>query len=488
MFRETETSRVNQIIQRGRMTELEFFALEINGWKKSETRKMQILGDRYYEGKHDILDRKRTVIGESGRLEEVHNLPNNKKVDNQYAKMVDQKVNYLVGKPFTIDSDDKGYADLLKGVFNNQFRKTLKYICEDSLNGAVGWLFICYDEKGELAFRRFPAYEILPFWKDDSRTALDCAVRLYLQEVWEGLSKKTVERVEIFKADGIYRYVLDGFNLVPDSELGVHSPYITVADGGESTAYNWDRIPMIAWRYNKKEIPLIQRTKSLQDGINTMLSDFENNMQEDARNTILVIENYDGENLGEFRRNLAAYGAVKVRSDGSTRGGVNTLTVEVNAGNYKSILEVFKRALIENARGYDATDLRSSGAPNQMNIKSIFNDIDLDANGMETEFQAAFEELIWFINQVFATKNHGDFANSDVSIVFNRDGIVSESEVITDIRNSVGILSEETLVAQHPYVSNVDDELARIKKEREESAVGDYTNGFNPSVPSGEGE
>lgn len=51
-----------------------------------------------------------------------------------------------------------------------------------------------------------------------------------------------------------------------------------------------------------------------------MISDFENNMQEDARNTILVLKNYDGENLGEFRHNLSTYGAVKVRED----GGVET--------------------------------------------------------------------------------------------------------------------------------------------------------------------
>jgi hypothetical protein len=52
----------------------------------------------------------------------------------------------------------------------------------------------------------------------------------------------------------------------------------------------------------------------LQDAINITLSDFENNMQEDPRNTILILKNYDGENLAEFRANLAAYGAVKVKT------------------------------------------------------------------------------------------------------------------------------------------------------------------------------
>ncbi len=87
---------------------------------------------------------------------------------------------------------------------------------------------------------------------------------------------------------------------------------------------------------------MLNRVKSLQDGINIMLSDFENNMQEDSRNTILVLKDYDGQNLGEFRHNLSTYGTVKVKGT----GGISTLTVEVNAENYKSILQLFKDKLI----------------------------------------------------------------------------------------------------------------------------------------------
>ena len=107
---------------------------------------------------------------------------------------------------------------------------------------------------------------------------------------------------------------------------------------------NWAKIPLIPLKYNEQEIPLIKKVKSLQDGINVMLSDFENNMQEDARNTILVLKNYDGTNLGEFRKNLATFGAVKVRYDGETKGGVETLEITVNAENYKAILEIFKKS------------------------------------------------------------------------------------------------------------------------------------------------
>ena len=49
-------------------------------------------------------------------------------MDNQYALMVDQKTNYLVGKPFTLNCENKGYADLLSKVFNKRFQR-LSEVC-----------------------------------------------------------------------------------------------------------------------------------------------------------------------------------------------------------------------------------------------------------------------------------------------------------------------------------------------------------------------
>ena len=64
------------------------------------------------------------------------------------------------------------------------------------------------------------------------------------------------------------------------------SPYLQV--GG--VPMNWDRVPLIVFRANSAERPLIARVKSLQDALNTLLSTFADNLQEDARSTILVID------------------------------------------------------------------------------------------------------------------------------------------------------------------------------------------------------
>jgi SPP1 family phage portal protein len=213
--------------------------------------------------------------------------------------------------------------------------------------------------------------------------------------------------------------------------------------------------------------------KCLQDAYNDVLSNFANQMEEDIHTTVLVIRNYDGEDLGTFRKNLAEYGVIKVRSYDGAEGGVETLTLEVNAENYKTLLSLLKDAIIENARGYDAKDDRMGGNPNQMNIQSMYSDIDLDANGIEMEFQASMEELLWFVDQHLANTGKGNFESQDVKIIFDRDVLVNETEAISNCKASVGILSNETIVKMHPWTDDGAKELARIKKEQEEAQATD---------------
>lgn len=456
---------INKLIAQGaesRMSDIQFLEAEIDKFLNSSERQMMIDGERYYNGDHDILKKKRTIYDAKRGIEtELVNLPNSMIVDNQYRKMVNQKKNYLLGKPFVMTTSNETYSQYMQAIINKRFRRMLKNLAGDAINAGKAWLFVGYDQNGELVLRTFKGYEIKPFWADAEHTVLETAVRIYDVESYEGKKEVTIQKVEVFDADGIKFYERRDAKLNPCEPYV--QPYITVSVDDQIDGYNWSRIPLICFKYNESEMPLIKAVKSLQDGINRIESSFEDNMEEDARNTILVIVNYDGQDLGEFRRNLAAYGAVKVKGDGDVR----TLQVEVNAENYKSILKIFKDALIENAMSYDAKDDRLNGNPNRMNIKSMYSDIDLDADDMETEFQAALEELMWFVNCHLYNTGKGDWSEETVDFTFNRNIMINEAEIITDIKNSVGILSNRTLLREHPYVDDVDEELEQIEKEKQ---------------------
>ena len=479
---DSEAARLNHIIRENAKTVLSderIVELEIQRFKISQRRKEMFDGEKYFRGKHDILDRKRTVIGEKGELEEVKNLPNNRIVDNQYKKMVNQKTNYLLGQPIVFRTDNVLYGKCLKQIFNKQFMRLIKNMGKDTLNCGLGWLFVYYNEHGEFTFQKFKPYEIIPLWSDAEHTTLDGAIRLYEVLYYEGETERLMEKVEVYDDAGIHYFVLENGKLIPDAPF-FHT-YMTLTDSeGNEQNLNWTKIPLIPFKYNAEEIPLIKNVKSLQDGLNLIESNFQNAMEEDTRNTILVLVNYDGQNLGEFRKNLAQFGAVKVKTVDGAGGDLKTLQVEVNSDNYKAILEIFKKAIIENAMGYDAKDDRLSGNPNQMNIQSMYSDIDLDANDMETEFQASFEQLLWFVNCHLANNGFGDFENEEVEIIFNRDILINETEAIDNVSKSVD-LSEETRIANHPWVDDVQVEMERKKKEQEAAMASDYGGAFNPT-------
>lgn len=443
--------------------EVRYLEMILSKWLNGKTREEQLLGEKYYDGDHDILRREKKMIGADGNPVTVNNVANNKLVDNQYRKLVDQKTNYVLGKPITIATENDEYLELLSNIFTKKVHRQLRTLAQYAVDGAISWLYPYYDKKGNLKFDVFPSYEICPMWRDKAHTELDGVIRYYAEDVFDEKTggTRTVHHADVYTVDGINHYLYQGGSLV--AAKTAHSDYLEYYGQG----HNWDRLPMIPFKYNTKEIPLIRSVKSLQDALNQVMSDFQNNMEEDPRTTILVLKNYDGTNLGEFRQNLATYGVIKVTTVDGVQGGVETLKVDVNAQNYQAILMQLKRAIVENGRGFDAKEERMDGDPNQMNIESMYTDIDLDVNGMETEFQAGFEELKWFIDQHLIHKGNADYTNEAVEFVFNRDIFINEDAKIDNCVKSMGMISNQTILSRHPWVTNVQHEMKLIKEDKQ---------------------
>lgn len=449
------------------MTDKQFLEKEIEAWRSSLERKMQFESTRYYDGNHDILSRKRTVINEKGVLEENKNLVNNIIVDNQFGKAVDKKVNYFCGLPFTFDTKNKAYADALNDYFTPKRRKKIRTAAQKAILGGKVWVYPYYDgNTNELEYLIYNAESVLPFWADEEHTILDCAVHLYPVCVYnENGDKEIVFKADIIHGGGIEKCIWDDGTLIPDPDA-TSGNYILVTDPetGNVQEKNWERIPFICFKSNLNETPLIKKVKCLQDALNTLHSNVMNAMEENVHNTVLVIHDYDGANLGEFRKNLAAYQAIKVRGDGK----VEPLKLEFDVSNAEIVEKLIRKAIIENAGCYDGKDERLNNTPNQLNIKSMYMDMDLDNNELIQEFQSGFEELFYFINAYFANAGIGDFSKEKVDVIFNADVLINESEVIDNLNKSAD-LSLETRVKMHPYIKDAEEELKRIKKEREEA-------------------
>ena len=425
--------------------------LIIRNFLASEGLKNMQLGDNYYKGKHDILNRVRKVIGQDGNLVPAVNLTNNKIVDNMFGNAVDQKTDYLLSKTPSLSTKNENDIENLNKIFNSKFFKLLHSIGKGAYLNGIAFLYVYYNEKSEFSFKKFKGSEVIPQWKDNDHTELDYIIRMYTTKKFTGHDYKEVINIEVYTLNGIDFYTWNNGL----SSLIKHENYMKL--GNEE--FNWAYLPVIPFKVDETELPLIMKVKSIQDAINEVISDFKNDMDENSRTTMLIVKNYNGQG-GTLRHNMNLYGYIPVGAD----GGVDKLTIEVNASNYEAILKILKKSFIENAKAFDAKSEKLQGNVNQMNIQSMYSDIDLDATALEREFKASLKLVLWFVKQHLKA----NFNEDDIEIIFNKDILINESQAIEDCQKSVGILSTETIVAQHPWVNDSKSELEKIKKEKQD--------------------
>lgn len=415
---------------------------------------------RYYNYEQDILLKKRWTIGKEGKIQSIENLPNARIIDNQYKKAVDQKVNYLFSQLPSIKCDDEKYQELVQDLYDNRFLRTLNKIALESYLCGISWLYISNDN-GELSMTKMDSTEIIPIWQDRNHESLDAIIRVYQTEEYKDGNIKMIDKVALYTKDDVRIYLRD-------------KDYTEIKEEGylekDGLRYSFGEIPFIYFKSSSSEMPLLKRVKSLQDAINAILSNYYDNMLEDPRNTIMILKNYDGQDLGEFRQKLAQYGAVKVSTgvDGAD-GDVNTLEVNVNSENYRLILDLLKEKLIENAMGFDMKKDKTSNAPNELNIKSMYSDMELDANQTALEFTASLEHLERFLKQIKNIKDDDLLTMTE----FKRNLMVNDEATINMIIQSEGLLSKKTLLSHHPFVDNVDEEIKAIDDE-DSIEMGDY--------------
>lgn len=416
-----------------------------------EVKERMSVGIRYYNGEHDIEKKQRLGIGENGKLMPILNLPNTKITDNQYKKGVDQKINYVLSQPPNIDSKDDKIKRVLTDIFDMRMLRALSKVAKDTYNTGIGWLYI-YTDGEKFLYKKMNSQEIIPLWEDSEKEKLQGIIRLYSYEVFEDEQVKTKNQVHFYTKEkiSIYDYENDQLTKAKDSAY---------LEKGEAK-YNYGKIPFVYFKL-PDEKPLIYRVKNLQDALNTILSNFNDNMLEDKRNTILVLKNYDGTDLGEFREKLAQYGAIKVTDADGMHGGVETLEINVNSENYKVLISVLKKAIKDNLRMLDLSDEKIISQPNTLTVKAMYSDMELDANALELEFTASFEYMVQFIKQIKSI-------SEDVKpqIKFKRSMMINSETVVDMIQKSTGIISRQTAIAKHPLVDDAQEELKRLEEEQ----------------------
>ncbi|MGI5894260.1 MAG: phage portal protein [Candidatus Merdivicinus sp.] len=450
----TETEKIIRHIEAcAPMQDADLASIETNRFLSSPKREWMLVGQQYYQNRSDILSRRRWVIGENGLPKEDPTLINCKIAHGFLRKLVDQKCQYLFGKPFTIRTDDPAFEDALQKVFGRELRNRMKNLCKEAINKGIAWLQV-YIDNGQIRFAKIPAEQVVPLWADEEHTRLDGVIRVFEQESFSGLESRTDVRAEYWHPDGVDSFFLRDGKLVPDPENWGRA-HLTI----DGKPYNFEEIPFIPFKYNEEELPLIRFVKPLIDDYELLKSEDANALL-DTPNAVMVLTNYDGEDLGEFRRNLAQYKAVKV----SDNGGLDIKSSPCATDAVNAHLERTRKDLYEAGRGVD-TQKTEVGNLSGVALRFLYADLDLDCSGIETEFAAGFEKMLSFIRSYLFLSGKGDFFQSEASLILNRDILINEAEAIQSCVQSASILSARTILENHPWVESAAEEQKRRNAE-----------------------
>lgn len=465
---------------RNRMTNMQICRLYIDEFIRSQERKWMHDGAAYYVVDNPvIMNRKMYRYRENEATGQIERIPDNAKPNNRRAHgfmhiLVEDKVNYLLSKPFTLSCEGaEEHLKLVKDVLGKWFQeKRLMRLGVDASNGGIAWLHPYIDESGKFQTMIVKPEQGIPLWKDNDHEEMDGFIWFYDVDTIEGQEQKTITRVEYWMPDCVAYYVSDssgeGLDLRLDSER-----YLSAAEGeGEFMEQfligkepgSWGKVPFIAFRNNDYELPDLKFVKTLIDGYDKARSDIANFL-DDVQSIVYALKGYGGHDLGEFMRDLNYFRAISLDED----GGAEAITAPIDIAAAKDDFEALKKDIYDFGQGVDKNSDRLGNSPSGIALKFIYSGLDLKCNRMENAFKVGMEQVFWFVNRYLELIGSGtNQQNLEIDITFNRDIAINESQAITDCQNSQGIVSDETIIKNHPWVEDAEKELKLLEKQKAE--------------------
>ena len=198
------------------------------------------------------------------------------------------------------------------------------------------------------------------------------------------------------------------------------------------------------------------------------------NYVDDAINYLVFVYGYGGGDKGRFMRELKEYRMALL--DDKSEGGVDIATPPTDVTSIKEHYEQLKRDIFEDGQSINKDLDKFGSAPSGVALKFLYSGLELKANAMAQEYQESFKTLQYFINHYLKEKNKA-IDEIPIEITFNVDMKSDETETIANCSNSKGVISDETILANHPWVKDIGKELKKIKEQN------DYNNPFKDKVP-----
>lgn len=433
----------------------------INFYMDSDERQRKVDGINYYDSENTaIKDRKEKDL-----------IVNHRSASGFYKKLVDQKVNYCVGKDVVVNygTGEDGKVKKFENIDIPDCNDFLIDICEGASQKGIEWLYLFINAGGMLDYKIIDSLECIPIWDTEFEDTLKTMIRFYQMEMVENDKTFYRNKVELYDDEKVTYYIEDNeHNYIFDVSIEANpifynsNKYVTMGNVTNIVNFGWGQVPFIPLFNTKKAVYDLQNVKADIDLYDVTKSDFANNFELNME-AIMVIVNRGAQNLEKFKEALEKYRIIEI-DDVSDVGGVSYLTLEIPYEARKTFLDIIRKDIYSNGFGVDTKEVGDGNITNVV-IKSRYADLDLKANKFIRQIKRFLKKYYEFAN-IYLSKTNKTQINIDaLEYTFNKSLIFNESELIDGFVKQGGRISKRTLLSNHPNVDDVEKEMDEIEKD-----------------------
>lgn len=477
----------------GKLNQSEIIKSILNDAGIDAKRKFYDVGERYYQGEHDILKHnfQKTIVydtqeDDDGTFKDYETTVINKNISNMHnvhlfhKELVDQKIGYVVGKQPTLSTDDPALSSILSEISKDEsFPDALADWLKGAANKGIEWTHFYYDIDGTLKYCVISAKEIIAFWDSDHQQVLEELIRYYTYEVV--INGKTAERykVEWWTKNDVTYYIQNeygNYSLDPSYPLNPmpHWWSITTLDGAEinRVAHSWGRVPFVPLHNNSDDISDLggqdgdgrpKGIKSLIDAYD-MISSRSTNDQIDLVSLYWIIQGFGGEVASQVIKKLQVNKVVNV--EGSNDGKVTAQQVVLNVEERIKWLDMLRHDIYHFGMGIDTSDEQLGNNPSGVALKFKYSQLDLKANPLILKLKKALKEFLGFLIDDYNRSHGTSFDTKQISITINKSLITNDSDLVDEISKSRGLVPDKMLLEAHPLVTDAGKAYTQLQAQQ----------------------
>lgn len=447
---------------------------------------------RYFDCRNEEIEKKSRVYYDKDRKPIDNPAANNARIKSNFLRMlVQQKQDYALAKTFVlkisdereeeVDLNDNDYGKGWKRFVDRILYKMSYVLAGQAVNNGIAWCYVWIDDDGELQLKDVSAELVYPMWRDSQHTDLERLVYHYVVERYESLNPTVHEYAELWSDTERRTFnVTNAYAEESDADDGSSPIYSHMSDN-----QSWGRIPFVCFKGTSDEKTLLSFIKEQIDAYDMLDSMSVDGLADDLDPTLVLkgISPLVGD-LIEARELAKMTRTISVDADGDAC----YIQAQTPIQNHQQKMESLRRDIIKFGYGIDYEDARFSGNPNQLVIKSLYQNLDTYTDGLERHFQNFIDDLKYFFDKWWELSGRGSFDDCQkykVLVKLDRSIMMNQSAQIEDtIKLLQTGVSQKTLLEFNPVVQDVELEQERIEEERKQNQEGDI---FNFSKIEGEG-